>query len=202
MHCFVFSHWLLASQLSLQCLECHIIFSDSKSKDRHLKMSHPAEYQQSMLGDVLFTCYVCDQHFTSSTELMAHQRTHTGNERFKCPFCSEAFYQSCELTSHKKKIHYSKHGYTCSECDKPFKTFTLLRYHQRVHTAEKPYVCSHKHCGKKFSASKSLQNHLEKHNKEDTKGDQTNASTTTKKKRTKGKWPKYSVYHSFSRILI
>ncbi|XP_039535401.1 uncharacterized protein LOC120484355 [Pimephales promelas] len=177
---------LTSSQLSLQCLDCHIIFSDSKSKDRHLKMSHPAEYQQCMLGDVLFTCYVCDQHFTSSTELMAHQRTHTGNERFKCPFCSEAFYQSCDLTSHKKKIHYSKHGYTCSECDKPFKTFTLLRYHQRVHTAEKPYVCSHKHCGKKFSASKSLQNHLEKHHKEDTKGDQTNASTTTKKKRTKG----------------
>ncbi|XP_067304795.1 uncharacterized protein [Pseudorasbora parva] len=177
---------LTSSQLSLQCLECHIIFSDSKSKDRHLKMSHPAEYQQCILGDVLFTCYVCDQHFTSSTELMAHQRTHTGNERFKCPFCNEAFYQSCELTSHKKKIHYSKHGYTCSECGKPFKTFTLLRYHQRVHTAEKPYICSHKHCGKKFSASKSLQNHLEKHHKEGTKGDPTNASTTTKKKRTKG----------------
>ncbi|XP_048009554.1 uncharacterized protein LOC125243774 isoform X2 [Megalobrama amblycephala] len=177
---------LTSSQLSLQCLECHIIFSDSKSKDRHLKMSHPEEYQQCILGDVLFTCYVCDQHFTSSTELMAHQRTHTGNERFKCPFCSEAFYQSCELTSHKKKVHYSKHGYTCSECDKPFKTFTLLRYHQRVHSAEKPYVCSHKHCGRKFSASKSLQNHLEKHQKEDTKGDQTNTSTTSKKKRTKG----------------
>ncbi|XP_058602750.1 uncharacterized protein LOC131521747 [Onychostoma macrolepis] len=176
---------LTSSQLSLQCLECHIIFSDSKSKERHLKMSHPAEYQQCILGDALFTCYVCDQHFTSSTELMAHQRTHTGNERFKCPFCSEAFYQSCELTSHKKKIHFSKHGYTCSECGKPFKTFTLLRYHQRVHTAEKPFVCIHKQCGKKFSASKSLQHHLEKHQKD--QDDQTNDSTTTKKKRDKGK---------------
>uniref|UniRef100_A0A8C1LYX9 C2H2-type domain-containing protein n=1 Tax=Cyprinus carpio TaxID=7962 RepID=A0A8C1LYX9_CYPCA len=178
---------LTSSQLSLQCLECHIIFSDSKSKERHLKLSHPAEYQQCILGDALFTCYVCDQHFTSSTELMAHQRTHTGNERFKCPFCSEAFYQSCELTSHKKKIHFSKHGYTCSECGKPFKTFTLLRYHQRVHTAEKPFVCMHKQCGRKFSASKSLQHHLEKHQKEDNQDDQTNASTTTKKKRDKGK---------------
>ncbi|XP_050987753.1 uncharacterized protein LOC127178731 isoform X2 [Labeo rohita] len=178
---------LTSSQLSLQCLECHIIFSDSKSKERHLKMSHPAEYQQCMLGDALFTCYVCDQHFSSSTELMAHQRTHTGNERFKCPFCSEAFYRSCELTSHKKQTHFSKHGYTCSECGKPFKTFTLLRYHQRVHTAEKPFVCIHKHCGRKFSASKSLQHHLEKHQKEDNPDDQTNASATTKKKREKGK---------------
>uniref|UniRef100_A0A673JHX6 Uncharacterized LOC107723481 n=1 Tax=Sinocyclocheilus rhinocerous TaxID=307959 RepID=A0A673JHX6_9TELE len=175
---------LTSYQLSLQCIECHIIFSDSKSKERHLKMSHPAEYQQCMLGDALFTCYVCDQHFTTSTELMAHQRTHTGNERFKCPFCSEAFYRSCELTSHKKKCHFSKHGYTCSECGKPFKTFTLLRYHQRVHTEEKPFVCMYKQCGRKFSASKSLQHHLEKHQKED---NQTNASTTTKKKRDKGK---------------
>ncbi|XP_016119651.1 uncharacterized protein, partial [Sinocyclocheilus grahami] len=178
---------LTSSQLSLQCVECHIIFSDSKSKKRHLKMSHPAEYQQCMLGDALFTCYVCDQHFTTSTELMAHQRTHTGNERFKCPFCSEAFYRSGELTSHKKKIHFSKHGYTCSECGKPFKTFTLLRYHQRVHTEEKPFVCMHKQCGRKFSASKSLQHHLEKHQKEDNQDNQTNASTTTKKKRDKGK---------------
>ncbi|XP_052433931.1 uncharacterized protein LOC127974592 isoform X1 [Carassius gibelio] len=178
---------LTSSQLSLQCLECHIIFSDSKSKERHLKLSHPAEYQQCILRDALFTCYVCDQHFTSSTELMAHQRTHTGNERFKCPFCSEAFYQSCELTSHKKKIHFSQHGYTCSECGKPFKTFTLLRYHQRVHTAEKPFVCMHKQCGRKFSASKSLQHHLEKHQKEDNQDDQTNALTTTKKKRDKKK---------------
>uniref|UniRef100_A0A8C2JJJ5 C2H2-type domain-containing protein n=1 Tax=Cyprinus carpio TaxID=7962 RepID=A0A8C2JJJ5_CYPCA len=177
---------LTSSQLSLQCLECHIIFSDSKSKERHLKMSHPAEYQQCMLGDALFTCYVCDQHFTTSTELMAHQRTHTGNERFKCPFCSEAFYRSCELTSHKKKNHFSKHGYTCPECGKPFKTFTLLRYHQRVHTEEKPFVCTHKHCGRKFSASKSLQHHLEKHQKEDNQDNKT-ASTTTKKKRDKGK---------------
>ncbi|XP_073704087.1 zinc finger protein 576, tandem duplicate 1 [Garra rufa] len=178
---------LTSSQLSLQCLECHIIFSDSKSKERHLKMSHPAEYQQCMLGDALFTCYVCDQHFSSSKELMTHQRTHTGNERFKCPFCSEAFYRSCELTRHKKQTHFSKHGYTCSECGKPFKTFTLLRYHQRVHTAEKPFVCIHKHCGRKFSASKSLQHHLEKHQKEDNLDDQTNASATTKKKRDKGK---------------
>ncbi|XP_059364609.1 uncharacterized protein LOC132103497 [Carassius carassius] len=178
---------LTSSQLSLQCLECHIIFSDSKSKERHLKMNHPAEYQQCMLGDALFTCYVCDQHFTTSTELMAHQRTHTGNERFKCPFCSEAFYRSCELTSHKKKIHFSKHGYTCSECGKPFKTFTLLRYHQRAHTEEKPFVCIHKHCGRKFSASKSLQHHLEKHQKEDNQDNQTNASANPKKKRDKGK---------------
>ncbi|KAK3571126.1 hypothetical protein QTP86_001922 [Hemibagrus guttatus] len=95
---------LTSSQLSLQCLECHIIFSDDKSKQRHLKMNHPTEYEQCMLGDALFACYVCDQHFTCSTDLMAHQRSHTEKQPFKCPICGEAFGRSSELTSHKKPI--------------------------------------------------------------------------------------------------
>ncbi|XP_026083119.1 oocyte zinc finger protein XlCOF7.1-like isoform X2 [Carassius auratus] len=98
---------LTSSQLSLQCLECHIIFSDSKSKERHLKMSHPAEYQQCMLGDALFTCYVCDQHFTTSTELMAHQRTHTGKNvrKFPCSQCAAVFKTSKAQLLHIRNKH-------------------------------------------------------------------------------------------------
>ncbi|XP_053092590.1 uncharacterized protein LOC113526741 isoform X1 [Pangasianodon hypophthalmus] len=178
---------LTSSQLSLQCLECHIIFSDNKSKQRHLKMNHPTEYEQCMLGDALFACYVCDRHFTCSTELMAHQRAHTEKQPFKCPICGEAFSRSSELTSHKK-VHYNKQGYTCSDCGKLFKTLTLLKYHQRVHTGERPYVCIHKECGKRFTMPKALQKHLEAHEKEETEGVEnlTNATSKTKKKRSKG----------------
>ncbi|MCJ8728298.1 hypothetical protein PDJAM_G00002840 [Pangasius djambal] len=178
---------LTSSQLSLQCLECHIIFSDNKSKQRHLKMNHPTEYEQCMLGDALFACYVCDRHFTCSTELMAHQRAHTEKQPFKCPICGEAFSRSSELTSHKK-VHYNKQGYTCSDCGKLFKTLTLLKYHQRVHTGERPYVCIHKECGKRFTMPKALQKHLEAHEKEETQGVEnlTNATSKTKKKRSKG----------------
>lgn len=177
---------LAASQLSLQCLECHIIFSDDKSKQRHLKMNHPTEYEQCMLGDALFACYVCDRHFTCSTELMAHQRAHTEKQPFKCPICDEAFSRSSELTSHKK-VHYNKQGYTCSDCGKLFKTLTLLKYHQRVHTGERPYVCIHKECGKRFIMPKALQKHLEAHEKEETEGVLTNATSKTRKRRSKGR---------------
>ncbi|XP_026863005.2 uncharacterized protein LOC113575613 isoform X2 [Electrophorus electricus] len=182
---------LTSSQLSLQCLECHIIFSDNKSKERHLKMNHPTEYEQCMLGDALFACYVCDRHFTCSTELMAHQRAHTEKQPFKCPICGEAFSRSSELTSHKK-VHFGKHGYTCSDCGKHCKTLTLLKYHQRIHTGERPYVCIHKECGKRFSMPKALQKHLEAHEKEDTEGtaDLANSTTNTKKKRNKGTFAK------------
>uniref|UniRef100_A0A8C9WBQ0 C2H2-type domain-containing protein n=1 Tax=Scleropages formosus TaxID=113540 RepID=A0A8C9WBQ0_SCLFO len=150
-----------SAQLSLQCLECHIIFSDHKSRERHLKHSHPAEYEQCMLGDALFACYVCDRHFTCSRELMAHQRTHTEKQPFKCPICGDAFSRSSELTHHKK-VHFGKHGYTCADCGKPCKTLTLLKYHQRTHTGERPYVC--KDCGRRFSMSKALQKHRFLHN--------------------------------------
>ncbi|XP_041708313.1 uncharacterized protein LOC121542825 isoform X1 [Coregonus clupeaformis] len=154
---------LTSSQISLQCLECHIIFSDQKSKERHLKQSHPAQYEQCILGGALFTCYVCDRHFTNSSDLMLHQRAHTEKQPFKCPICGEAFSRSSELTLHKK-VHFGQHGYTCSDCGKPCKTLTLLNYHRRTHTGERPYVC--KECGKRFSMSKALQKHALAHSLE------------------------------------
>nr|XP_046169837.1 uncharacterized protein LOC124005032 isoform X2 [Oncorhynchus gorbuscha] len=159
---------LTSSQISLQCLECHIIFSDHKSKERHLKQSHPAEYEQCMLGDALFACYVCDRHFTNSSDLMLHQRAHTEKTPFKCPICGEAFSRSSELTIHKK-LHFGLYGYTCADCGKPCKTLTLLKYHRRTHTGERPYVC--KECGKRFSMSKALQKHALAHLPEGMKGD-------------------------------
>ncbi|CAL9705977.1 unnamed protein product [Knipowitschia caucasica] len=151
---------LSSSQISLQCLECHIIFSDHKSKERHLKSSHPAEYEQSILRNALFACYVCDRHFTNSTELMTHQKAHVEKKPFKCPICAQTFSKLSELSVHKK-VHFGQHGYTCTQCGKPCKTLTLLKYHCRTHTGERPYVC--KECGKRFTMPKALQKHLDSH---------------------------------------
>ncbi|XP_067094846.1 uncharacterized protein [Osmerus mordax] len=173
---------LTSSQLSLECLECHIIFSDHKSRERHLKLSHPAQYEQCILGDALFACYVCDRHFTNSTDLMTHQRAHTEKQPFKCPICGDAFSRSSELTLHKK-VHIGQHGYTCSVCGKPCKTLTLLKYHSRTHTGERPYVC--KECGKRFSMPKALQKHQQTHSVKGSEGNeeiQTSSAKALQKK--------------------
>ncbi|XP_053744288.1 uncharacterized protein LOC128772171 isoform X2 [Synchiropus splendidus] len=151
---------LTSSELSLQCLECHIIFSDHRSKERHLKLSHPAEYEQCILRNAVFTCYVCERHFTNSTELMAHQKSHTERTPFRCPLCSQAFKRSSELTVHKKS-HFGQNGYACTECGKPCKTMTLLKYHQRTHSGDRPYVC--KECGLRFSLPSTLHKHVLSH---------------------------------------
>ncbi|XP_073342330.1 zinc finger protein 576, tandem duplicate 1 isoform X2 [Pagrus major] len=179
---------LTSSQLSLQCIECHIIFSDHKSKERHLKLSHPAEYEHSILRNALFACYVCDRHFTNSTELMAHQKAHTEKKPFKCPICSQAFNKSSELTSHKK-IHFGLDGYACTDCGKPCKTMTLLKYHRRTHTGERPYVC--KECGKRFTMSKALQKHMVSHLPEGAEGNGGDTTVKAQLKKDDGSSPKY-----------
>uniref|UniRef100_A0A3Q1GE88 Uncharacterized LOC110960255 n=1 Tax=Acanthochromis polyacanthus TaxID=80966 RepID=A0A3Q1GE88_9TELE len=176
--------------LSLQCIECHIIFSDHKSKERHLKLNHPAEYEQCILRNALFACYVCDRHFTNSTELLAHQKAHIERKPFKCPICSQAFKKSSELTVHKK-IHFGQDGYACTDCGKPCKTLTLLKYHRRTHTGERPYVC--KVCGKRFTMSKALQKHIASHLPKEAEGAEGDGGDTTAKAQVKksASTPKY-----------
>ncbi|XP_067365870.1 uncharacterized protein [Channa argus] len=174
---------LTSSQLSLQCIECHIIFSDHKSKERHLKSSHPAEYEQCILRNALFACYVCDRHFTNSIELMAHQKAHIEKKPFKCPICGQAFNKSSELTLHKK-IHFGRDGYACTDCGKPCKTLTLLKYHRRTHTGERPYVC--KECGKRFTMSKALQKHIVLHFSEVPEGNEEDMTAKAQLKKNDG----------------
>ncbi|XP_037836330.1 uncharacterized protein LOC108245979 isoform X2 [Kryptolebias marmoratus] len=177
---------LTSAELSLQCMDCHIIFSDHKSKQRHLKLSHPAEYEQCILRNSLFACYVCDRHFTNSTELMAHQKAHTEKKPFKCPLCVQAFKKSSELTAHKK-THFGEHGYACNDCGKPYKTMTLLKYHHRSHTGDKPYIC--KECGKRFNMSKALQRHMESHLPEGAEGHEANPTDKPKQNKNDGNSP-------------
>uniref|UniRef100_UPI0037E86D47 zinc finger protein 576, tandem duplicate 1 n=1 Tax=Semicossyphus pulcher TaxID=241346 RepID=UPI0037E86D47 len=179
---------LTSSQLSLQCLECHIIFSDHKSKERHLKLNHPAEYEQCILRNALFACYVCDRHFTNSIELMAHQKAHIERKPFKCPICGQAFNKSSELTLHKK-IHFGQDGYACTDCGKACKTMTLLKYHRRTHTGERPYIC--KECGRRFTMSKVLQKHALSHLQEGAEGEGGDISDKAQLEKDEGVSTKY-----------
>ncbi|XP_068112052.1 zinc finger protein 154-like [Hyperolius riggenbachi] len=51
--------------------------------------------------------------------------------------------------------------FPCSECDKCFRSKSLLSTHERVHTGERPFLCSE--CGKYFSQKGSLLTHQRSH---------------------------------------
>ncbi|XP_034553908.1 zinc finger protein 90-like [Notolabrus celidotus] len=173
----------ITSQPLLQCLECHIIFGDHKRQERHMKLSHPEEYEQFILRNSFFTCYVCSLQFTNSTELKVHQKTHIEKKPYKCAICGQAFNRSYQLTLHKK-IHLSKDGYPCTDCGKACKTITLLKYHRRTHTGERPFVC--KECGRRFAMSKYLKKHSLSHLKTSAKGDGGNISDEAQEKKDDG----------------
>lgn len=77
----------------------------------------------------------CNKAFTHESLLVYHSRTHTGDKPYKCLYC-----------------------------DKCFSNDSGRITHQRTHTKEKPYVCQIQNCGKCFTTSSILRQHMLIHN--------------------------------------
>jgi hypothetical protein len=83
-----------------------------------------------------------------------------GELRFPCPYCD---YHSTRSDNTKRHISY-KHlvvkPFQCEACESTFVTKYDLENHARVHSGEKPYVCTH--CGSQFAKATNLAVHKRK----------------------------------------
>ena len=55
----------------------------------------------------------------------------------------------------------------CKVCDKAFTRQSSLQTHMYSHTGEKPYACTVKGCGRRFSVISNLRRHRKVHARED-----------------------------------
>ncbi|XP_039997705.1 oocyte zinc finger protein XlCOF22-like isoform X2 [Xiphias gladius] len=134
------------------CSRCDKVFESAKERDAH-RLQH-------RLPDL--TCTVCDQTFSSQTQLLRHLQTHSveGAEPcYNCRFCDQSFSGVTQLRIHQRT--HTFRSYQCDQCNKTYGSLTGLHSHRASHTTESRFLCPQ--CGKRFKTRDGLEGHLRTH---------------------------------------
>lgn len=141
-----------------------------------------------------YHCSKCPKHFVRKERLEFHEMRHNENmNEFICSTCGKDFRAENSLYEHYLFVHKGARPHICELCGKSFQLKARLKEHHRIHTGERPYQCdicgqrcrttnalklhrkihfSHNRytcniCNKSFSKKQNMNEHLEKHWKND-----------------------------------
>ncbi|KOC66714.1 Chromosome-associated kinesin KIF4A [Habropoda laboriosa] len=171
------------------CTECGKLFTKRSRLNGHQK-----NYKHFVISPRQYHCSKCPKHFVRKERLEFHEMRHNENmNEFICSTCGKDFRAENSLYEHYLFVHKGARPHICELCGKSFQLKARLKEHHRIHTGERPYQCdicgqrcrttnalklhrkihfSHNRytcnvCNKSFSKKQNMNEHLEKHWKND-----------------------------------
>lgn len=118
-----------------------------------------------------FYCDLCKYVTVSKDSLRGHKASHrpkVQDQIYECSICFENFKTYNKLYRHRSKIHTKTEKYSCNVCRKNLTSNSALQNHIALnHGASTVRLkCPIVGCSKDCVTTKSLQNHLKTHNKD------------------------------------
>nr|XP_012216878.1 PREDICTED: zinc finger protein 615-like [Linepithema humile] len=166
-------HWKMDKNISLPRLFTCPLCNEGLPTYRLLK-NHMSELHQIGRKDPLVTsqqplheCNECNEKFKHQMSLKAHkEKVHEGrtNPTFECDICKATFRIKQMLITHIKNKHGGEKRYKCAQCGKGFSGTKSLYNHILLHTGRKPYSCEY--CDMSFRRKDSRDLHRRKHTNE------------------------------------
>ena len=134
-----------------------------------VQMKEQNEADDDKLKNPMFSCDLCDNFLSTQESLDVHKLIHNETTNYICEIekCKLEFNTKKRLDTHKNIDHgvdttpAARMFHKCPDCGKTFPKKDHMKYHQRRHSEEKPFICAD--CGKGFKIKKSLDYHMKWH---------------------------------------